>query len=44
MANNPEDNVYARLGARPVINAGGNTTVWGGSTHAGGHAGYAGGQ
>ena len=27
-----EGNVYTRLGARPVINAGGNTTVWGGST------------
>ena len=25
-------NVYERIGARPVINAGGNTTVWGGST------------
>ena len=25
-------NVYARIGARPVINAGGNTTTWGGST------------
>jgi L-seryl-tRNA(Ser) seleniumtransferase len=32
MANTGEDNVYTRLGARPVINAGGNTTVWGGST------------
>ena len=32
MANNGEENVYTRLGARPVINAGGNTTVWGGST------------
>jgi uncharacterized pyridoxal phosphate-dependent enzyme len=27
-----QGNVYARLGARPVINAGGNTTIWGGST------------
>ena len=27
-----EDNVYTRLGARPVINGGGNTTVWSGST------------
>ena len=26
------ENVYTRLGARLVINAGGNTTVWGGST------------
>ena len=26
------DNVYTRMGARPVINAGGNTTLWGGST------------
>ena len=26
------ENVYERLGARPVINAGGNTTTWGGST------------
>ena len=25
-------NVYERIGARPVINAGGNTTLWGGST------------
>ena len=25
------ENVYTRLGARPVINAAGNTTVWGGS-------------
>ena len=25
-------NVYARIGARPVVNAGGNTTIWGGST------------
>ena len=32
MASNGEENVYTRLGARPVINAGGNTTVWGGST------------
>ena len=32
MATNVEENVYTRLGARPVINAGGNTTVWGGST------------
>jgi D-glucosaminate-6-phosphate ammonia-lyase len=32
MTNNGEENVYARLGARPVINAAGNTTVWGGST------------
>ena len=32
MANTGEPNVYTRLGARPVINAGGNTTVWGGST------------
>jgi L-seryl-tRNA(Ser) seleniumtransferase len=32
MATSSERNVYARLGARPVINAGGNTTVWGGST------------
>ncbi len=32
MANTGENNVYTRLGARPVINAGGNTTVWGGST------------
>jgi L-seryl-tRNA(Ser) seleniumtransferase len=32
MADNGEENVYTRLGARPVINAGGNTTVWGGST------------
>ncbi len=32
MATNGEENVYTRLGARPVINAGGNTTVWGGST------------
>ena len=32
MANDGEENVYTRLGARPVINAGGNTTVWGGST------------
>ena len=29
---NAGENIYARLGARPVINAGGNTTVWGGST------------
>ena len=27
-------NIYTRIGARPVINAGGNTTVWGGSTPA----------
>lgn len=26
------ENVYSRIGARPVINAAGNTTVWGGST------------
>ena len=26
------ENVYERIGARPVINAGGNTTTWGGST------------
>ena len=32
MEDNGEENVYTRLGARPVINAGGNTTVWGGST------------
>ncbi len=25
------ENVYSRIGARPVINAAGNTTVWGGS-------------
>ncbi len=24
--------IYSRLGARPVVNAGGNTTTWGGST------------
>ena len=24
--------IYERIGARPVINAGGNTTTWGGST------------
>ena len=24
--------IYERIGARPVINAGGNTTIWGGST------------
>ena len=32
MASEATENVYTRLGARPVINAGGNTTVWGGST------------
>ncbi len=32
MASDGAENVYTRLGARPVINAGGNTTVWGGST------------
>ena len=24
--------IYTRLGARPVVNASGNTTIWGGST------------
>ena len=32
MTGSSEGNIYERLGARPVINAGGNTTVWGGST------------
>ena len=32
MPSDGSENVYTRLGARPVINAGGNTTVWGGST------------
>ena len=32
MTGDGDSNIYARLGARPVINAGGNTTVWGGST------------
>lgn len=32
MTSGSEGNIYARIGARPVINAGGNTTVWGGST------------
>lgn len=26
------NDIYSRLGARPVINASGNTTIWGGST------------
>ena len=32
MTNKDDGSIYARFGARPVINAGGNTTVWGGST------------
>ena len=32
MTTGGQRNVYERLGARPVINAGGNTTIWGGST------------
>ena len=32
MADNNGGDIYARIGARPVINAGGNTTIWGGST------------
>jgi len=32
MTSSGDRNIYARIGARPVINAGGNTTVWGGST------------
>ena len=32
MTGNRNSGIYARIGARPVINAGGNTTIWGGST------------
>ena len=32
MTGDGDSNIYATIGARPVINAGGNTTVWGGST------------
>ena len=32
MTTSSQPDIYTRLGARPVINAGGNTTVWGGST------------
>ena len=32
MTGNGDSGIYARIGARPVINAGGNTTIWGGST------------
>ena len=32
MANNFGSNVYKRLGVRPLINAGGTQTLWGGST------------
>ena len=32
MADNADSSVYRKLGVRPVINAGGNTTMWGGST------------
>ena len=32
MADNEGSSVYRKLGVRPVINAGGNTTMWGGST------------
>ena len=32
MTGNGDNGIYAKIGARPVINAGGNTTIWGGST------------
>jgi uncharacterized pyridoxal phosphate-dependent enzyme len=32
MTTSSQLDIYTRLGARPVINAGGNTTLWGGST------------
>jgi len=32
MTSSGDGNIYAMFGARPVITAGGNTTVWGGST------------
>ena len=35
MADNTGDNVYTKIGARPVINAGGSITVWGGSNPSG---------